>query len=65
MGSRPSARARSRLVGIDHRAGDLLHAVDAVGVGGERVMRCVAAERDGQRQQEFHIAAAPALAPAR
>ena len=49
--------------GIDHRAGDLLHAVDAVRIRRECGDAFVATQRDGQRQQELHVPPAPALAP--
>ncbi len=48
--------------GVKQRAGDFFLPVDAVGVAGERVDARVAAERQRQRQQEFDVAPAAALA---
>src|SRR3989442_15316562 len=49
-------------VGRDHGAGDLLLAVDAVGIAGDRVDARSAVEGDGERQEELDVAAAAPLA---
>ena len=62
FGRMPSAQARAERVRCDRRAGDLLLAVDAVGVGGEGVDAVPAVERDREREQELDVAAAAAVA---
>ena len=47
---------------IDHSAGNLLHAVNAIGIGSDGVHAAVTAQGDSKRQQELDIAAAAALA---
>ena len=61
-GSMPSAQARASVSGVSMRAGDLLRAVDAVGVAGERVDAGWPSSAMRQRQQELDVAAAAALA---
>ena len=56
--SRPKARARASVSGVDDRAGEVVHAVDAVGVACDRPDVRRAAQRDAQGQQEFGVATA-------
>src|SRR5487761_2606270 len=55
------ARARQR-IRSDQRAGDLLLAIDAVGVPGDRMDAGPSIEADGEREQELDVAPAATAA---
>ena len=59
----PLRRGAGERVGRDERAGDVLGAVDAVGIAGEREDAGQSVERDRERQQELDVAPAAARCP--
>ena len=61
LGADAGTRSARPRVGTDNGAGDLLCTVDTIGVGHERMDAGQAVELDRNRQQEFDIAAAPAM----
>ena len=64
FGFNPAAHARSSVSGAHIGTGNFFEAVDTVGVTGERMDSGLSLQRDGEREQEFDIASASAVARA-